>query len=179
MAAKPPEDLEPWLPWSMSEERRREFMAPAVSGTVECRYYGRDFTVEEMALLRALIAGPPPLNRHTLSKEFCRRIGWVKPDGGLKDMMARVTMLAMHKDSLITLPAPTQRQSRPKPIVFGPGHRAAAVPDPDHPRRGPPAPDAHRRARHPRGQALERVRRPLPLPRLLHLGRRPDALRRL
>ena len=31
---------------------------PGVSGTVECRYYGRDFTVEEMALLRALIAGP-------------------------------------------------------------------------------------------------------------------------
>ena len=43
-----------------------------------------------MALLRALIAGPPPLNRHMLSKEFCRRIGWFKPDGGLKDMMARV-----------------------------------------------------------------------------------------
>ena len=25
---KPPEDLSPWLPWTMSEERRREFMAP-------------------------------------------------------------------------------------------------------------------------------------------------------
>ena len=25
---KPPRDLSPWLPWSMSEERRREFMAP-------------------------------------------------------------------------------------------------------------------------------------------------------
>ena len=52
----------------------------------------RDFTTGEMALLRALIAGPPALNRHALSKEFCRRIGWFKPDGGLKDMMARVTM---------------------------------------------------------------------------------------
>ena len=104
--------------------------SPGVSGTVECRYYGRDFTVEEMALLRALIAGPPPLNRHTLSKEFCRRIGWVKPDGGLKDMMARVTMLAMHKDGLITLPAPTQRQSRPKPIVFGPDTEPPLFPTP-------------------------------------------------
>ena len=101
-----------------------------MSGTVECRYYGRDFTVEEMALLRALITGPPPLNRHTLSKEFCRRIGWVKPDGGLKDMMARVTMLAMHKDGLITLPAPTQRQSRPKPIVFGPDTEPPLFPTP-------------------------------------------------
>ena len=25
---KPPHDLSPWLPWSMSEERRREFTAP-------------------------------------------------------------------------------------------------------------------------------------------------------
>ena len=44
---------------------------------------------------RELIAGPPALNRNALSKEFCRRIGWYKPDGGLKDMMAKVTMLAM------------------------------------------------------------------------------------
>ena len=43
---------------------------------------------------------PPALNRHALSKEFCRRIGWYKPDGGLKDMMARVTMLAMHRGLL-------------------------------------------------------------------------------
>ena len=91
-----------------------------MSGAVECRYYGRDFTAQEMALLRALIAGPPALNRHRLSKEFCRRIGWFKPDGGLKDMMARVTMLDMHRDGLIVLPPPQGRQNRPKPIVFGP-----------------------------------------------------------
>ena len=42
---------------------------------IECRYYGRDFTMREMALLHSLIAGPPALNRHALSKEFCRRIG--------------------------------------------------------------------------------------------------------
>ena len=69
---------------------------------------------------RELIAGPPPLNRLALLKEFCRRIDWFKPDGGLKDMMARVAMLAMHRDGLITLPAPTRRQNRPGPIVFGP-----------------------------------------------------------
>ena len=101
-----------------------------MSGAIECRYYGRDFTSEEMALLRALIAGPPPLNRHLLSKEFCRRIGWVKPDGGLKDMMARVTMLAMHKDGLITLPPPRWTPGRPKPIVFGPDTEPPLFPAP-------------------------------------------------
>ena len=60
----------------------------AMTGEIECRYYGRDFTAGEMALLRAPIAGPPALNRHALSKEFCQHIGWFKPDGGLKDIRA-------------------------------------------------------------------------------------------
>ena len=58
------------------------------------------------------------------------------------------------------------------------GHRSAAVPGPDDPRQGPPARPAPRRARHPGEQALERVRRPLPLSRIQDPGRRPDALRR-
>ena len=90
-----------------------------MTGAVECRYYGRDFTAEEIALLRALIAVDPQPTRAALSREFCRRIGWFKPDGALKDMMARVTMLAMHRDGLIVLPPPKGRQYRPKPIVFG------------------------------------------------------------
>ena len=101
-----------------------------MTGEIECRYYRRSFTTEEMALLRALIAGPAPLNRHMLSKEFCRRIGWFKPDGGLKDMMARVTMLAMHRDGLIVLPAPQARQNRPGPIVFGPDTEPPLFPAP-------------------------------------------------
>ena len=101
-----------------------------MTGEIECRYYGRDFTAGEMALLRALIAGPPAPTRHALSKAFCRRIGWFKPDGGLKDMMARVTMLAMHKDGLITLPPPQRRQNRPGPIVFGPDTEPPPFPAP-------------------------------------------------
>ena len=42
---------------------------------------------------------------------------------GLKDMMARVTMLAMHRDGLIELPPPRWQRGRLKPIVFGPGRR--------------------------------------------------------
>ena len=101
-----------------------------MTGAVECRYHGRDFTPGEMALLRALIAGPAAPNRHALSKEFCRRIGWLKPDGGLKDMMARVTMLAMHQDGLITLPPPKWRQNRPGPIIFGPDTEPPLLPAP-------------------------------------------------
>ena len=49
---------------------------------IGCRYYGRDFSAKEIALLRALIAGLPTLNRFALSKAFCQRIGWYKPDEG-------------------------------------------------------------------------------------------------
>ncbi len=101
-----------------------------MTGAVECRHHGRDFTVEEMALLRELIAGPPALNRHALSKEFCRRVGWHKADGGLKDMMARVVMLAMHRDGLIELPPPKWARNRPGPIVFGPDTEPPPVPPP-------------------------------------------------
>ena len=105
-----------------------------MTGAIEYRYYGRDFTAQEMALLRALIAASPPPNRHALSREFCRRIGWLKPDGRLKDMMARVTMLAMHKDGLIVLPPP--KVATPSAPAHGlrTGHRTAAVPGADHPR---------------------------------------------
>ena len=101
-----------------------------MTGAVECRYYGRDFTAEEMALLRALIACPTSLSRRALSIEFCRRIGWLKPDGGLKDMMARVAMLAMHRDGLIELPPPRWQRGRPKPIVFGPDTEPPLFPAP-------------------------------------------------
>ena len=39
-----------------------------MTGQIECRYYGRAFTIEEMALLRALIAGPAQFTRHALSR---------------------------------------------------------------------------------------------------------------
>ena len=90
-----------------------------MTGAIECRYYGRDFTTGEMALLRTLIAADPQPTRAALSREFCRRIGWFKSDGGLKDMMARVTMLAMHRDGVIALPPPKGRRNPPRPIVFG------------------------------------------------------------
>ena len=88
-----------------------------MSGAVECHYYGRDFTTQEMGLLCSLIGGPPALNRHALSKEFCRRIRWLnirwlKPDG------------------LIALPPPKWRQNRPGPIVFGPKIEPPLIPAP-------------------------------------------------
>ena len=45
-------------------------------------------------------------------------------------MMARVAMLAMHRDGVIALPPPKGRQYRPKPIVFGPETEPPLFPPP-------------------------------------------------
>ena len=132
---------------------------------VECRYYGRDFTAEEMALLRALISADPPPNRHALSREFCRCISWFKPDGGLKDMMARVTMLAMHKDGLIVLPPPKWPRPARRPMVFGPDTEPPAHPAPTsldavRPLDLRPAVRYNLVRKHPAGSELPETRRP-------------------
>ena len=149
-----------------------------MTGAIECRYYGRDFIVEEMTLLRALIAADPQPTCAALSREFCRRIGWFKPDGDLKDMMARVAMLAMHRDGVIVLPPPKGRQDRPKPIVFGPDTEPPLFPPPTTLDEVRPL-EMRSVVRGTReGRPVERVRRPLPLSRIQDPGRRPDALRR-
>ena len=82
---------------------------------VVCRYHGREFTAREIRLLRQLIAQRPARHRAQLSREFCRRIRWLRPDGGLKDMAARVAMLAMQRDGWIVLPPPRRRLYPPRP----------------------------------------------------------------
>jgi len=69
------------------------------------RYSGREFTAEEIQRIDQLIEQSPRSLRAELSRLSCQLLGWVKPDGGLKDMSCRVAMLRMHEDGLITLPA--------------------------------------------------------------------------
>lgn len=107
------------------------------------RYCGREFHAEEIAQIRQLITEDPARTRAELSRLTCRRLGWYKADGGLKDMSARVAMLRMHTDGLIELPPP--RGKRPDPRV-----RLSALSDP-----GPPL-DQPARALAP--LSLQRVR---------------------
>ena len=70
------------------------------------RYCGRDFSENEIAEIRHLIAEEPGRARAELSRLTCRALQWYKSDGGLKDMSARGAMLRMQADGLITLPPP-------------------------------------------------------------------------
>jgi hypothetical protein len=76
------------------------------------RYCGRHFSAEDLVRIRCLIAEAPGRTRAELSRLTCQALGWYKPDGGLKDMSARVAMLRMHHDGLIKLPPP--RHPRPR-----------------------------------------------------------------
>ena len=86
--------------------------------TETLRYCGRNFSIEEMDLIRSMIAAEPRRNRHQLSRVVCEELGWRRPDGLVKDMSCRVAMLRMHRDGLINLPPPRHAnangRTRPK-----------------------------------------------------------------
>ena len=48
-------------------------------------------------------------HRAQISREVCRRLGWLKPDGGLKEMSSRVALHKLHRLALIELPPPRHR----------------------------------------------------------------------
>jgi hypothetical protein len=70
------------------------------------RYCGRDFSADDLRAITDLIEQNPSAHRAGLSREICVMFNWLKPNGGLKDMTARVAMLRMQADGLITLPVP-------------------------------------------------------------------------
>ena len=107
----------------MDETRRHEAGLPTTCPIIasypgyllSVRYCGRDFSDEELHQIRQLIAENPTCHRAQLSRMTCQALQWYKADGGLKEMSARVAMLRMQDDGLITLPPP--RRARPDPTV--------------------------------------------------------------
>ena len=90
------------------------------------RYCGRDFSDDELTQIRQLIGEDPARSRAELSRLTCRALEWYKADGGLKEMSARVAMLRMQEDGLITLPPP--RCKRPDPTIHITSHTDPGIP---------------------------------------------------
>jgi hypothetical protein len=101
------------------------------------RYSGRDFSAQDLALIRALIADNPTCSRARLSRLTCEALGWYKADGGLKEMSCRVAMLRMQADGVIQLPAPRgerpqsritfTQQTAPQAVIDQPANRLAPL----------------------------------------------------
>ncbi len=60
---------------------------------MNCRCRGRDFGIEEIELVRSLIAEAPARARAELSRLTCLELAWHKADGFLKEMSARAACL--------------------------------------------------------------------------------------
>ncbi len=95
---------------------------------------GKHFSSDDLQTIRSIIAAQDRPNRAEISRRVCRILRWVRSDGHLKDMSCRVALLRMHRDNLITLPPPTNKngngrcgktissRSNPEnPITEGPG----------------------------------------------------------
>lgn len=72
---------------------------------------GRFFSDSELEWIRQRVDNEPALNRVALSQDFCRHVGWLKPDGGLKEMSCRVALLRLERTGMIRLPAPRARNN--------------------------------------------------------------------
>ncbi|MHB1555125.1 MAG: Druantia anti-phage system protein DruA [Acidimicrobiales bacterium] len=68
------------------------------------RYCGREFSTKELARIAELAASLP--TRRAIADALCDALCWRRPDGRRKDMSARVALLRMERDGLLTLPPP-------------------------------------------------------------------------
>ena len=74
------------------------------------RYCGRSFTTSDLAAIRTLVAQPQRYpSRAAIAREMCRVFEWVRIDGRGKEMSARLALVRMERDGLISLPPPRHR----------------------------------------------------------------------
>jgi hypothetical protein len=82
------------------------------------RYVGRDFTDDEIALIAKLCADPATPTREAIARAACEALSWRQQNGAPKTMSAKVAFLAMHKDGLITLPAPRRESTNGRAVRY-------------------------------------------------------------
>jgi hypothetical protein len=92
-------------------------------------YCGHHFSISDIELVRGLIA--EGLNRYHLSRLFCEKTDWKKPDGGLKEMSCRVALIRMERDGHIVLPPPQRPANN---HLKKPKARALPLPTGEHAR---------------------------------------------
>ena len=83
------------------------------------RYCGRTFTESDLATIRRIIASPQKHpTRAAIARAMCSALGWFKLDGLPKLMSARVALLRMQEDGLLSMPAPTHSYTPARGTVF-------------------------------------------------------------
>jgi len=78
---------------------------------------GRSFSPAELAWIRELVARSPEEHRCAFSKRVCVHLGWVQPNGRLKDQACRTVLLQLHRVGYLTLPPPRRPPVRRRPVT--------------------------------------------------------------
>jgi len=88
----------------------------------------RSFGEDELAIVRSIIADSreEQSSRSEIARRVCAALDWRNVRGGLKEMGARVALLRLHRQGLITLPEPRARNWTGKSVQLN----DAPVPEP-------------------------------------------------
>ena len=98
---------------------------PAESTAARITIRGRSFAPEEILQIKALVEASPDDHRFALSKKVCAALGWVQPNGRLKDRSCRDVLRRLQQLGFFRLPAPrrppVKRRRIPLTIRTAPG----------------------------------------------------------
>jgi len=83
---------------------------------------GKPFGDSGLAIVRDELVRKPIPNRAEVARRLCARLSWIGANARPQLMSARVGLLRLHRQGLITLPAPTKRNgngNKPGATAFG------------------------------------------------------------
>ena len=79
---------------------------------------GRRFRAEEIETIRSILSESPSAHRFELSKRICRELGWLQPNGRLKDRSCRDVLARLESMGVIKLPARRRPSVHRQPIAL-------------------------------------------------------------
>ena len=74
-------------------------------------FSGRDFSEEEIALIREVVAAYPKLSQFELAGTICELVGWVQANGKPKTVQCLQFLRILEEESELTLPALNEQKS--------------------------------------------------------------------
>jgi hypothetical protein len=80
------------------------------------RIRGRTFAPEELSRIKMLVETSPEEHRFALSKRVCKELGWIQPNGRLKDRSCRDVLARLDEIGFIRLPRPRRPSVRRRPV---------------------------------------------------------------
>jgi hypothetical protein len=80
------------------------------------RIRGRIFTAEELSKIKVIVESSPAEHRFELSKRVCKELGWIQPNGRLKDRSCRDVLARLHEIGIIHLPNPRRPAVERRPV---------------------------------------------------------------